>query len=107
MASGKLSGIDITSPNTDTQLYAVPPNKTSSVTVCLTNRTSSTIKIRLALTGVTSVANTDYIAFDCSIPANESYERSGLVLTAGQYIYTRANATGISAVVFGYEDTAS
>lgn len=107
MASGKLAGIDITSPNTDTQLYAVPSAKTASVTVCMTNRTGATVKVRLALTSVTSVANTDYVAFDVSIPANETYERSGLVVTTGQYIYARANATGISAVVFGYEDTAA
>ena len=104
MATGRLASLDITNAATDTQLYAVPSSKVASFTLCMTNRTSSVIKVRIALTDTTSIGNDEYVAYDHSIYPNECYERSGFVLSQGQFVYVRASATGISAVVYGYEE---
>jgi hypothetical protein len=104
MASGRLATLDITNAATDTQLYAVPTNKVASFSVCLTNRTSSAVRVRIALTDATSVGNDEYISYDQLIYPYESYERSGLVLNQGQFIYVRSSAVGVSAVVYGYEE---
>jgi len=108
MATGKLAGMDLTSANTDEQLYAVPSSGiVSTFAVSLANRNSGTsVHVRVALTNATSVANTDYICFDETIGPNEVYERSGLVLAYGQYCYVRSDTTGVTAVAYGYEETA-
>ncbi len=107
MASGRLAGLDLTTANTDQQLYACPGSKVACATVSLCNRNNSTSLVRLALCTTTSPATTDYLVFDQAIPANESLERAGIVLAAGQYLYVRTNQSGVSAVAFGYEETPS
>jgi len=106
MASGRLSAIDITAPATDTQLYTVPSNKVASFSISIVNRTSNAVQIRLALTASTTVAAGEYVAYDVTLYGNEVYERSGFVLDAGKYVYVRSSATGVNAVVYGYEETA-
>lgn len=107
MPSGKLAALDITSAATDTQLYQVPSGKTASFSVSIANRNSVStqpIKVRLALCSGTSIQNGDYVAYDVSVYPNEVYERSGLVLAAGQYLFVRSSATSVNAVVYGYEE---
>jgi hypothetical protein len=104
MASGRLAAIDITNAATDTQLYVAPSGKTASFSVSITNRNSSAVKIRLALTATTSIALGEYVAYDVTLYGNEVYERSGFVLAAGQYVFVRSSNTGVNAVVYGYEE---
>lgn len=105
MATGRLAAIDITNAATDTQLYACPNNKTASFSVCITNRTSSAIQVRLALTSSNSIANGEYVAYDVTVYGNEVYERSGFVIGQGQYVYVRSSSNaGVNAVVYGYEE---
>ena len=104
MASGRLATLDITNAATDTQLYAVPSNKTASFSVCVTNRGNAVAKIRLALTDTTSVGADEYIAYDVSVYPGEVYERSGIVLIQGQFVYIRSSVTSVNAVVYGYEE---
>jgi hypothetical protein len=104
MANGLLASADITSANVDTMLYQPTAAKTGSFSVSLANRTSGIINIRIALTTTGSVSNQAYIIYDLPLYPNEAYERSGLALVSGQYIYVRASAVGVSALVWGYED---
>jgi len=104
MATGRLATLDISSANTDTQLYAVPSSKVASFTICMTNRTASNAKVRIAFTDTTSIGTDEYIAYDVTIMPYEVYERSGLVLTQGQYVYVRSTITGVNAVAWGYEE---
>jgi hypothetical protein len=103
--AGRLAALDITSPAFDTELYAVPSQKMASVSVSIVNRTANDVQIRLALTASTFIAPREYVAYDETIPGHEVYERSGLVLTAGQHVYVRSSATGVTAVVYGYEES--
>lgn len=104
MPSGRLAHIDITTPATDISLYVVPANKTASLTVCLTNRNPNAVKIRLALTGQTTINSDEYIAYDHTIYPGESYERSGLVLKTNEYVYVRSDTPNVSAVAWGFEE---
>ena len=104
MASGRMASLDITNAATDTQLYVCPSNKTASFTITMVNRTANPVNVRIALTDTTSIGNDEYIAYDQVIYPNEAYERSGLVLTQGQFVYVRSSATGVNAVVYGYEE---
>jgi hypothetical protein len=104
MPSGRLAKTDITTPATDIQLYAVPASKVASITVCMTNRTANNVKVRLALTGQTNINTDEYIAFDHVIYPGENYERSGIVLKAGEYVYVRSDTASVSCVVWGFEE---
>jgi len=110
MASGRLASLDISNAATDVQLYAVPTNKTASFTISMTNRSASPVKVRIALTDSTSIGLDEFIAYDQTIYGNETLERSGLVLTQGQFVYIRSSAVavggvgGVNAVVYGYEE---
>lgn len=104
MPSGRLASLDITNAATDTQLYTVPSGKVASFSVIMVNRTTSNVTVRIALTDTTSIGNDEYIAYDQVIYPKESYERSGLVLAQSQFVYVRSSATGVNAVVVGYEE---
>lgn len=104
MPTGRLATLDITNAATDTQLYLVPNTKIASFTITMVNRGSSPVTIRIALTDTTSIGADEYISFDQTVYPKESYERSGLVLREGQYVYVRSSATGVNAVVYGYEE---
>ena len=106
MASGRLAALDITAPATDTQLYHVPASTVSSFSVSIVNRTANAVKVRLALTTNTTIALGEYVAYDVTVYPNEVYERSGFVLDAGKYVYVRSSATGVNAVIYGYEESA-
>jgi hypothetical protein len=105
MASGRLATVDITNASTDTQLYACPNNKVASFSVSIVNRSNSNnALIRLALTSGTSMTNDSYVAYDVVLYPNEVYERSGFVLSQGQYVYVRSSTTSVNAVAYGHEE---
>jgi hypothetical protein len=102
--TGRLATLDITNAATDIQLYSCPSSKTASLSLSIVNRSSSNAKVRIALTNSTTVTNDAYIAYDVNIYPNEVYERSGIVLSQGQYVYVRSSITGVNAVACGYEE---
>ena len=105
MASGRLATVDITNAATDTQLYSCPNNKVASFSISIVNRSNSnTALIRVALTNGTSVTNDSYVAYDVALYPNEVYERSGFVMSQGQYVYVRSSTTSVNAVAYGYEE---
>ena len=105
MASGRLAGIDLTAANTDLQLYACPNSRVACATVSFCNRNATTVKVRLAVTTTTSPATTDYVVFDLPVAGNDFFERAGIVLASGQYLYVRTDTSGVSVVAWGYEDS--
>ena len=106
MASGILAYLDITSAATDTQFYAAPTNIVSSFGISMVNRTSSPVLVRIALTTSTSIVAGQYLCYDYTIYPNETYERNGLVITQGQFVYVRSSATGVNVIAYGYEESA-
>ena len=105
MASGRLGASDLAA-TTNTPVYTVPTSKVAVATVSLCNRNAGGVAVRLAISASGTPANADYIEYDTIIPGNTTLERSGLVLDAGKQIVAYASATGISAVCWGYEESA-
>jgi hypothetical protein len=103
--SGRLGKADLTA-NTDTDLYTVPASNLATVNVYFANRTSAAIRVRLAVRSG-ALANADYLEFDSEVPANGVLERTKIPVEAGEIITVRANATGISAQVRGFEEVGS
>jgi hypothetical protein len=105
MATGILASIDITNASTDTQLYACPSGMVASFSLSMVNRTASPVQVNIALTTATTVTNGEYIAYGYTIYPNETYERAGLVITEGQFVYVRSTTTGVNAIAYGYEES--
>jgi|ERR1035441_10608915 hypothetical protein len=105
MATGKLASLDISNAATDTLFYTIPTNMTSSFSMCATNRTASPVTIRIAFTTTGTITADEYVAYEAYVYPNEVYERSGFVLTQGQFVYVRSSATGVNFVAWGYEET--
>lgn len=104
MASGKLGKAALVAA-TDTDLYTVPVNTVSTVTVHFCNRTASPIAVRAAVrTG--GLVDADYVYYDIEVPANDVRGYEGLVMGAGETLVVRAAAAGISARAMGFEEAA-
>jgi hypothetical protein len=107
MPSGKIASMNITTLNTDEQLYQVPSGKLTSFSINFANRTSVDIKVRLAVTGTSTPALGEWLEWDSVVPANETLQRLGLLAGALQYVFVRADTTGISATMWGIEELTS
>lgn len=103
MATGVLANVDM-SAATYTNIYQVPTNTFSVVTVSVCNRNTGTASlIRLTVGDTFPPTATDYIEYDTSLSANGVLERTGIVLAPGQYISARSSAANVSIVVYGIE----
>ena len=89
---------------TDTEIYAVPVGKQASVNVAFCARTQSA-DVRLAVTDGALPAVKDWIEYDVSLLASDILERTQIWMSAGEKLYARASATGVSVVVYGPEET--
>ena len=102
--TGRLATNDFAAAATDYSIYTVPTGKVASFTVCMTNRTTNTVTVRIALTDTGTIGSDEFIAYEVPIYPGEVYERSGLVLNAGFSVFARASTTGVNVVIYGYEE---
>ena len=103
----KLLGKADLSATTNTSVYTVGSGKEALVNVNVCNRNSSAVTIRLANADGGTPSNDEYIEYDYSLAANESFQRTGLHLQAAQIIVAYSSATNVSVVVDGLERTAT
>ncbi len=103
-----LASINIGNVNSDTQIYAVPAQKRTALSVSVVNRAASAVRIRLALvaSGATGPAadGSSYIEYDTLVPANTVLERTGLVMLTGQMLFARTDTLGVNVVAYGIEE---
>jgi hypothetical protein len=105
MATGRLGTADLAA-TTYTELYEVPSDTFSVVSVNIVNRGATEITCRIALTTTVPPSapnNAEFIEYDVSIGGNGVMERTGIVLAAGQIVSVYSSATGVSAVCMGIE----
>lgn len=97
--SGMIGQADL-ALTTDTSLGTLGAAMT--VNVNLANRTGSDCQVRIAISAsaIAPVA-TDFIDYDVTLYANRSRERGGIACSAGETIWVRASATGVSARAYG------
>jgi hypothetical protein len=104
MSTGRLAAIHVNSANTDTNIYSAPTGKTGVITLSLCNLNSQTITVKIAIKSNTSAPNmSDYIEYNFELTPSNTYERTGIVLSAGQTVSVSCS-NNASAVVWGYEE---
>lgn len=104
MASGLLGKTAlIAGQNID--LYTVPAGIVATANINLCNRTSASVRVRVAVR-IGTLSDQDYIEYDALVPPGGALERTGVALSAGETITCRADANGISARVHGFEEAA-
>tara|TARA_R100001443_G_scaffold9022_1_gene18484 strand:- start:3824 stop:4144 length:321 start_codon:yes stop_codon:yes gene_type:complete len=103
----KLLGKADLSATTNTSVYTVGSGKEALVNVNVCNRNSSAVTVRLANADGSTPSNDEYIEYDYSLAANESFQRTGIHMQAAQIIVAYSSATNVSVVVDGLERTAT
>jgi hypothetical protein len=102
----KILGQSAPSATTNTNVYTVPSATQAVIsTITITNRanTAATYRIALRPNGDT-VANQHYIAYDASVPANDTIALSlGLTIGAADIVTVYASSANLSFGIFGSE----
>jgi hypothetical protein len=104
----KVLGQVAAAATTAENLYTVPSGSSAVVsTIVVANRSTSARTYRLAVkpTTGTTLADSHYIAYDVSIPANDSTALTlGVTLASGNVIVTYASAaSSLTFTAFGSE----
>lgn len=103
MAGKQLFSADLAAA-VDTDVATVTALKEWSFSISFCNRTTSAIRVRLAIAASALPIAAEYYLYDVTVPANNTLERSGHVAQAGKHIVCRADAAGISVNGHGYEE---
>ena len=94
------------SATTNTDVYTVGSGKSavvSTITVCNRAASSATYRIAIRVAGAT-IANEDYIAYDASVPANDTINLTiGVTLAATDVVTVYASTANLSINLFGAE----
>jgi hypothetical protein len=104
----KVLGQQSPSATTLTTLYTVPSSTQSVVsTIAICNTTSSATTYRVAVRPAGATAATQhYIAYDASLPANDTVTLTlGVTLAATDVISVYAGAASVAFAAFGVEIT--
>lgn len=107
MATGILGTPTDVPATTNTSIYTVPADTFAVVTINVTNRSSATRDIRIALATSGTPAAGEWIEYDTELLANGTIERSGVVLDAAKQVVIYANSTDTTAMVYGIETATS
>lgn len=99
---GMLGRLDVPA-GADAALYTCAAGAGATLNLSMCNRTASVATVRVAITSGGAPAPADYVEYDTQLPANGILERTGLVMTAGEKLYVRADIAGISARAHGFE----
>jgi hypothetical protein len=104
----KILGQSNPTSNTQTTLYTVPAATStvvSSVIICNLNITDTNYRIALQPAG-SSLANTQYIAYDTIVPGSDTIALSlGLTLAATDVVSVFAGTSDVNFSIFGCEIT--
>ena len=104
MASGIQSGTALTA-NTPAQIYSGPTaGQTGTANVTFTNtNTSGSVAISLAHRADGTLAAGYRLLYNYPLGANQSYEKSGIVVANTQGLVAQAAAAGVDVVVYAFE----
>ena len=107
MATGRVATTQLAG-TTLTQIYQVPTGYYGIYNVSMTNATANPVSIRLAISSSTTPAASEYFEYGTTIVANGVFERTGIAIQAGYYIYAWASAgSAINVNAYGIETSTS
>jgi hypothetical protein len=107
MANGILGNAALAGGGTGEVLYTVPALTFSVVSINVTNRSTNSRNIRIAIADADVPGNEDYIEYDAELQAGGSLERSGIVIGADTRVIVYANSTDVTGMVYGIETATS
>ena len=106
MATGRL-GVSAINATQLTTVYTVPTGQYTVLNVSLTNRNTSAITMRLAISSTATPNIQEYIEYDTVIVPLGVFERTGLVMQAGLNIVVYTSAANVGCTVYGIETATS
>lgn len=100
--SGRLGGFDLAA-TTWTEAYTVGATDIATVTLVITNRNSSDVRVRVAVKAdnVGSPTAVDYIEYD-SIVGDIPLRVEGVVLEGGNSLFVYSDTANVTAMVYGF-----
>jgi hypothetical protein len=108
MATGRQATLQLTAGNIATlsTAYTVPTGYYGIYNVSFTNTTSSSVNIAMAVAATTTPASSEYYEVSTTLVPYGVFERTGIVVAAGQNIVVGASgATNVN--VYGIETSTS
>jgi hypothetical protein len=93
MAGIKFGSV-IPAANTDTVLCKVPVGKTATMAINVCNTTSDSVTINITIGG-------DKIESGTTISANDTLERTDLIVVSGESVIVSASAAGVVFRAYG------
>ena len=103
MASGRLGAVDL-SAATPTRLYPCPAGYFTVASVSICNRSNQSITVRLGICAGDAVfQNQEYLEYETEVLAKGVLERTGLVISPGQYINVQSSTANVNAIAYGIE----
>jgi hypothetical protein len=106
MATGRL-GVSAITATTLTTVYTVPTGYYTVLNVSLTNRNTSAVKVRLAISTTATPNAQEYIEYDTVIVPLGVFERTGLVMNAGLNVVVYSDTANVGCTVYGIETSTS
>lgn len=102
----KVLGQSAPSATTNTDVYTVGAGKQATIsTITIANRAATAATYRIAVRpDAASIANQHYIAYDASVPANDTIALTlGITCDASDVITVYASTANLSINIFGAE----
>lgn len=106
MATGIL-GVAALAATTNTAVYTVPVGKIATATLNICNLGDSISTLRIALADSTTPEQNTFIEYDVTLEPRAVYERTGIVLNENKIIVVKSSNTSVTAVTYGFEESAS
>jgi hypothetical protein len=104
MATGRLASPTQLSATTNTTVYTVPTGYYAVFNVSMTNISTSSVTVRLAMSTSDTPGSNEWIEYDTVILGKGVFERTGLVLDAGKTVVVWASAgSAVNVTVYGIE----
>lgn len=104
MATGRLATPVQLTATTDTTVYTVPVGYYSVFNVSMTNVSTASVNVRLALAATGTPGTAEWIEYDTVIVGKGVFERTGLVAGPGLNIVAYASAgSAVNVTVYGIE----
>jgi hypothetical protein len=103
--AGKILGSLDCAASTPENVYTVPASAEASMTVSICNRSAAAVTIRLSLSATTAtMADSEYIEYETSVPAYGVLERTGIIMDAGKFLVAYSSAIDVTFMAYGFEE---